>query len=220
MKARHLSAIIAFLIIIFVSLVYLYNNRLTQSTKFDAFPVTSEFIKTNEGLKDKETINILIVDGGGIRGLIPLYVIQYIERQTGKPIEELFDVFSGVSTGAIIATGVNAPYLPADLHGPKVQNVHSKSDRIIQIYKNESGYIFSTPWYHKLLTANGLFSPRFIGERLSNTMEKHYTDEMKFTDLNNYVIIPSLNIHTGQVKLFKNRGQEVTELPTNTLINL
>ncbi|WP_444921732.1 patatin-like phospholipase family protein [Microbulbifer sp. CnH-101-G] len=220
MKARHLSAIIAFLIIVFVSLVYLYNSRLTQSTKFDARPVTGEFIKNNDALKDKETINILIVDGGGIRGLIPLYVIQYIENQTGKPIEELFDIFSGVSTGAIIATGLSAPYLPTDRQGSKDQSVDSKTDRIIQIYKNESGYIFSTPWYHKLLTANGLFSPRFIGERLSNTMEKHYTNGMKITDLNNYIIIPSLNIHTGQVKLFKNRGQEITELPTNTLYQL
>ncbi|WNZ57400.1 hypothetical protein QT397_08700 [Microbulbifer sp. MKSA007] len=51
-------------------------------------------------------------------------------------------------------------------------------------------------------------------------MEKNFTDKLKFTSLKNYVIIPSLNIHMGQLQLFKNRGEAITKLPTNTLYQL
>ncbi|GAB2889016.1 patatin-like phospholipase family protein [Microbulbifer echini] len=220
MKTWHIPTIIVVTITFLVVLIYVYNNRLTQSIQFNAHPVTEEFIESNQALKDKDTINILIIDGGGIRGLIPLYVLQHIEREAGKPIDELFDVFSGASIGAIIATGLNVPHIPTHNSATEGQNIHSKSDKIIQIYKDESEYLFSVPWYHKILTANGLLSPRFIGERLSNVMEENYTKEMNFTDLKNYVIVPSLNIHTGQLTLFKNRGKEVTNLPTNTLYQL
>ncbi|MCO1335991.1 patatin-like phospholipase family protein [Microbulbifer sp. OS29] len=220
MKPRQISAFIAVLFISFIGLVYVYNYRLTQSIRFDAHPVTDELIKNNESLRSKDTINILIIDGGGIRGLIPLYIIQHIEEQTGKPIDELFDIFSGVSTGAIIATGLNTPPAPIKNNFPENASLQSQSEKIIDIYKNESKYVFSVPWYHKLLTANGFFSPRFSGDRLRDTMEKHYTEKLNFTDLKNYVIIPSLNIHTGQLQLFKNRGEAVKNLPTDTLYQL
>ncbi|AWF80259.1 hypothetical protein BTJ40_05225 [Microbulbifer sp. A4B17] len=220
MKIRHVAVTFLILIVAFVGLVYVYNYRLTQSIKFNAYPVTDEFIDSNESLKEKDTIRILIIDGGGIRGLIPLYVIKHIEEHTGKPIDELFDVFSGVSTGAIIASGLNVTHAPFKTNHPENTNPQSHTEAIIDIYKNESKYLFSTPWYHKLLTGNGYFSPRFSGERLRDTMEKHYTDETNFTDLKNYVIIPSLNIHTGQLHLFKNRGEEVKKLPTDTLYQL
>ncbi|WP_445354948.1 patatin-like phospholipase family protein [Microbulbifer sp. EKSA008] len=220
MKLRLASAFTILIIIAFLGLVYVYNYRLTQSIRFDAHPVTKEFIKSNASLKDKDTINILIIDGGGIRGLIPLYVIQHIEEQTGKSIDELFDVFSGVSTGAIIATGLNVTQKSFEDDHPGTENLKSQSDKIINIYKKDSRYVFSVPWYHKLLTFNGFISPRFSGERLSETMEKNFTDKLKFTSLKNYVIIPSLNIHSGQLNLFKNRGEAITKLPTNTLYQL
>lgn len=37
----------------------------------------------------------------GIRGIIPLKVMEYIEVQTGRGIHELFDVVGGTSTGVL-----------------------------------------------------------------------------------------------------------------------
>jgi patatin-like phospholipase/acyl hydrolase len=81
-------------------------------------------------------VRILSIDGGGIRSIIPLKVLEYsgsncmeykhrglergqnctaskqeplyIERQTDKQIHELFDVIGGTSTGGIIALGLNS----------------------------------------------------------------------------------------------------------------
>jgi predicted acylesterase/phospholipase RssA len=52
---------------------------------------------------------ILSIDGGGIRGLIPAMVLAEIEKSTQKPIDKLFDVIAGTSTGGILACGLCAP---------------------------------------------------------------------------------------------------------------
>lgn len=49
---------------------------------------------------------ILSIDGGGMRGVIPLKMLCYLEEQTGKPAYELFDMVAGTSTGAIISAGL------------------------------------------------------------------------------------------------------------------
>lgn len=46
---------------------------------------------------------ILCLDGGGLKGLILIEVLIYIEKLTGKKIVELFDWIVGTSTGGIIA---------------------------------------------------------------------------------------------------------------------
>ncbi|WP_445357473.1 patatin-like phospholipase family protein [Microbulbifer sp. ANSA002] len=197
--------------------IYIYNHRFTEKTKFHRIAVTEEAIIYEAPLKDKETINILILDGGGVRGLIPLYVLQYIERQVGKPINEIFDVFSGVSTGAIIATGIN---IPMKQLREQYGDYGSKIDLLIKLYKSESKYLFSTPWYHKILTGAGMFSPRFMGDRLHQVLKFHYSESLKFTDLEKPVIVPSLDIYTGRVHLFKNYGEEIAELPSNSVYQL
>jgi hypothetical protein len=53
---------------------------------------------------------MLAFDGGGIRGLLTLGILQNIEAviaaKTGQPLCEYFDYIAGTSTGAIIAAGL------------------------------------------------------------------------------------------------------------------
>ena len=49
---------------------------------------------------------LLAIDGGGIRGIIPLCALLELEKQTGKPARETFSFISGTSTGAIITGGL------------------------------------------------------------------------------------------------------------------
>ncbi len=54
-------------------------------------------------------IKILSLDGGGIRGIIVAHILAAIEKETGKKTTELFDVFSGTSTGGLLAIILNSP---------------------------------------------------------------------------------------------------------------
>lgn len=49
---------------------------------------------------------LLSIDGGGMRGVIPLSMLVWLEEQSGRPAYELFDMVAGTSTGAIIAAGL------------------------------------------------------------------------------------------------------------------
>ena len=49
---------------------------------------------------------ILSIDGGGIRGIIPAIVLNYIEERTGKRIATMFDFIAGTSTGGVLALGL------------------------------------------------------------------------------------------------------------------
>lgn len=45
---------------------------------------------------------VLVIDGGGLKGIIPAFVVEAIEKKEGKPCHELFDLICGTSTGSVI----------------------------------------------------------------------------------------------------------------------
>ncbi len=49
---------------------------------------------------------ILSIDGGGMRGIIALAILCWLEEQTGQPAYELFTLAGGTSTGALICAGL------------------------------------------------------------------------------------------------------------------
>ena len=72
-------------------------------------PTPEDAMKVVQLLKDQRKYRnvcgsrILCLDGGGIRGLVQMCILQEIERRTGKRVTELFDWIVGTSTGGIIA---------------------------------------------------------------------------------------------------------------------
>ena len=49
---------------------------------------------------------LLSIDGGGIRGIIPLCALIELEKQIGMPARQVFSMMAGTSTGSIIAGGL------------------------------------------------------------------------------------------------------------------
>lgn len=49
---------------------------------------------------------IISIDGGGIRGIIPLVLLRYIQFRIKKDLGDLVSKWYGTSTGSIIATGL------------------------------------------------------------------------------------------------------------------
>ena len=96
---------------------------------------------------------ILSVDGGGIRGIIPLACLVELERQEGKPAHEIFDMVAGTSTGSIIAAGIA---LGLSARG------------LLALYRDLARQAFDRlPWWKLVANlGNHRYSNEFIARRL------------------------------------------------------
>jgi hypothetical protein len=56
-----------------------------------------------------EVFRILAVDGGGIKGLIPLTILDAMEKATGKTVPEMFNMVVGASIGSFVVAGLTTP---------------------------------------------------------------------------------------------------------------
>jgi uncharacterized protein len=81
-------------------------------------------------------LRVLAIDGGGIRGIIPGVMLVEIERITGRPIRESFDLMVGTSTEGILALGLA---VPDDGGHPRYS-----AEELLRLYTEQGGAIFSS----------------------------------------------------------------------------
>jgi len=152
----------------------------------------------------KKTFNILSIDGGGIRGLIPAKLLSEVERElklkTGKEnLYQHFDLICGTSTGAILAIGI-ALGIPAE--------------ELTDFYKNHAKIIFPR-WYLKILPrtarvfVNSIYSNKPLRKKLEEVFTKANDGKVPLLhDLKTKVCIPSFNGNEGEINVLKTKHHE------------
>ena len=58
---------------------------------------------------DLETVRILSVDGGAVRGIIPATILRNLEKQTGKRIFDIFNIVGSTSIGCLETAVLTTP---------------------------------------------------------------------------------------------------------------
>jgi hypothetical protein len=156
-------------------------------------------LRTNQQLRsdyaEAEVINVLVLTGGGVRGLIPLHVLSRLEELTGKKTGELFDFMAGTSTGAVNCAILAVPDAAGGFK-------FSASD-IARDYSSNVRKMFSAPWYHQLLTFFGLFGPRFLPEGKYEVLEG-YLGDMTLADLPINLMVPVYDLNENALKIIRN----------------
>jgi patatin-like phospholipase/acyl hydrolase len=158
-----------------------------------------------------KNFRILSIDGGGLRGIIPLMILKKIEEQQGKKIHELFDMIVGTSTGGIIACGLTCtkdgitPYLSVD--------------KLIELYTTKANDIF--PCDKNFITKSirlikSVFKPKYSPKGLDNLLE-YYFNDMMLSDTLIPIIVSSYDIKNNEVVMFKTRKAVVSYLYNNKL---
>ncbi|TNE25767.1 MAG: hypothetical protein EP349_10410 [Alphaproteobacteria bacterium] len=84
----------------------------------------------------KRVYTVLVIDGGGVRGLIPARMLEEIEKKTGKHTSELFDMIAVTSAGALVGASLTVP--SAD--DPKKPRY--TASEVLQTFKREAPNIF------------------------------------------------------------------------------
>lgn len=158
---------------------------------------------------DYAAINVLAIDGGGIRGVIPAVILSELEAKTGKRINDLFDVIVGTSTGGIIAMGLTCP-------GTGNQPKYT-ADELAKLYLNHGTTIFPEKlsrlhWLGVLasllckpvpklskMVEKGLKEP-YAAAGLESVMKKFF-GESRMSELLNEVFITTYELESRNVRL-------------------
>jgi patatin-like phospholipase/acyl hydrolase len=144
----------------------------------------------------KRSVRILSIDGGGIRGIIPAVVLAEIERLTGRPACELFDLIAGTSTGGIIALGVTVPDPNASGH-PRW-----RAQKLIELYEQEGPKIFHRSLLRTVETVDGLLAEKYRVRGLEAALER-YMGDARLPQALTDVLITSYDIQQHEPFFFK-----------------
>ncbi|XP_048131281.1 patatin-like protein 2 [Rhodamnia argentea] len=147
-------------------------------------------------------ITILSIDGGGIRGLIPGTILNFLESELRKldgedaRIVDYFDVISGTSTGGLVTAMLTAP-------NENNRPVFAAKD-IKDYYLNHCPKIFpqdSCPFKPVTKMIKAVAGPKYDGKYLHKIVREELGDKRLHQTLTN-VVIPTFDIETLQPTIF------------------
>lgn len=144
------------------------------------------------------TFNILVVDGGGLRGIIPIRILEKVEELTGKKIQESFDMLAGTSTGGLIASCMT-------LRDEQNTNTAKYNlQQIADIYITKGKIIFPVKsgigkFIHKI---TNLYSPAFSPAGI-DTVLKEYITNQTIKDALRPILISTYDLNGNRPVFFK-----------------
>ncbi len=162
----------------------------------------------------RNKLRVLSIDGGGLRGVIPLKVIEYIEQITEKEIHQTFDVIAGTSTGALLASTLLCPDVESEVGDKRRFDLST----IEKLYISHGKDIFPRSSYLSLRKAKFRkylkykYSPDPLDAVLNN-----YLGESRIADCLRPVFITSFDLRTNSPLYFTTREANL-EIDKNILL--
>ncbi|KAK3005796.1 hypothetical protein RJ639_017602 [Escallonia herrerae] len=147
-------------------------------------------------------ITVLSIDGGGIRGIIPGTILEFLESELQKldgkdaRLADYFDVIAGTSTGGLVTAMLTAP-------NEKNRPLFSAKD-IKAFYLENCPKIFPQGWSpfpHVTKVVKALEGPKYDGKYLHNLVKEKLGHTRLHETLTN-VAIPTFDIKTLQPTVF------------------
>jgi len=179
----------------------------------------------NKSLAMKRKVRILSIDGGGIRGIIPAVILNYVEkglqRKSGNPdvtLADYFDLIAGTSTGGILA----CYYLLPPLHRQKRHSRYFASEAI-DMYTRYGKEIFSHEflrygWFREKYDVSGL--EKVLADCMGDTTLAQATKNCLVTayDITNRRAVlftsPEAKIHEHRNYLMRDVARATSAAPT------
>lgn len=132
-----------------------------------------------------DRFRILSIDGGGIKGVFPAAFLTTVEDTVNDKIGNYFDLIVGTSTGGIIALGIGLGF---------------SAKEMLQFYEELGPLIFKGNPFIRFLRQLG-FS-KYDQNPLKKALIKKF-GERKLGESKNRLVIPSFNLETGEVQVYK-----------------
>jgi patatin-like phospholipase/acyl hydrolase len=148
--------------------------------------------------KDDKTFKILSIDGGGIKGLWSLYVLDQLEKKfcnENETLSDYFDMICGTSTGGIVALGLASG---------------RKCSYMIDMYEKNASNVFpghNGSYIYKKLSGIWRYVKMLCGSKYDETPLQKISSECfgktTMSQGNNLLCIPSYDLMNGRNIVFK-----------------
>ena len=113
-------------------------------------------------------VRVLAVDGGGMRSLLALKCLEYLEKRSGRPVCELFDVMVGTSSGAFVVAALS---VPLDHDTPRFT-----AAELIKEFPGLWAKTLKTPLIHPLLSLEGRTAPKYLTRTRQKVFQEFFGD--------------------------------------------
>ncbi len=123
------------------------------------------------GARPRETgkyVRVLAVDGGGMRALLALKCLDYLEKRSGRPVCDLFDVMVGTSSGAFVVAALS---VPLDHDTPRFT-----AAELIKEFPGLWSKTLKTPFIHPLLSLEGRTAPKYYTRARQKVFQEFFGD--------------------------------------------
>ncbi|MCB1681666.1 MAG: patatin-like phospholipase family protein [Rhodospirillales bacterium] len=139
-------------------------------------------------------VPLLSVDGGGIRGIIPSRILEYVETRMGVPVQSRFYMSAGASAGGQIVTATSLVNGKPILTAGETKN----------LFVVEGPEIFRKGFLSRTFNIDlpNLFTTKYDGKHLDHVLRRVFGD-LKLSDLDNDLLVSSYDIVRRKEKLFK-----------------
>ena len=140
---------------------------------------------------------ILSIDGGGIKGVFPSSFLASLEESLneGDNISNYFDLIVGTSTGGIIALALGLGF---------------SAKETLSIYEELSSEVFKVNSLLRISPLHAIYNlifSKYSSKKLKKVLLKKF-ESKKLQDSIKRLVIPSVNLETGEVHIFKTAHHE------------
>lgn len=144
---------------------------------------------TSEIFSDRDVVQVLALDGGGLKGLYTISVLASYEKQLGRPLADHFDIITGTSTGALIALALGLR-IPCE----KIQEFYIEHGHKIFPYK----HVYKL-WRLVRVLFSSMYSNHYLEMKLKEllTLEEKIKEPL-LKDSRSRLVIPTFR--AGEVK--------------------
>jgi patatin-like phospholipase/acyl hydrolase len=138
-----------------------------------------------EYLRTKNVKRIIVITGGGLRGIIPATYLQVLESASGMRVKDLVHQIDGTSTGAIVACAAE----------------RYRASELVNMFRNDGWDFFKSRCW--CCTLGGLWGPRYDGDHLEYKFEEYFTNDASLSDLSYDCMIPFYDLSNRKTRFFK-----------------
>lgn len=117
-------------------------------------------------MNERKTYRVLSIDGGGLRGIIPLAIMVRLDGEVPGWRNNI-NMFAGTSTGGLIALALAKGKSPSEL---------------LDIYVSQGGLIFDRSLWHEITNIDDLTGPKYDSTNRENIC-KEILENSKLGDL-------------------------------------